>query len=289
MPLYDRVLILGGGGMLAHALKLTLAPRAGTVVAPTRAHLDITDPASLAKTFANLRPTLVLNCAAHTKVDLCDYQRDLAHAINARAAGNAAHLAHAANAPFVQYSTDFVFSGSSPRPWVETDPVGPLSEYGRSKLAGEQLVAANHPHALILRTSWLYGPGGPCFPATMVRLAKLRKPLAIVADQHGSPTYTLDLAEYTLALLDARASGTFHLSNSGETTWHDFTAEILRTFNLTTELTKITTADWNAKTPWSAHRPSRSTMNCSKAAATLGRPPRPWQDALTAYHAASPT
>lgn len=284
MALFDRVLILGGGGMLAHALRLVLADRAGTIVSPARAELDICDDASLARAFESAAPTLVLNCAAHTKVDLCDFQRDLAHAINGRAAGRAAALAAARGAAFVHYSTDFVFDGTSPRPYVETDPTCPRSEYGRSKLAGEHAVLSAHPGALVCRTSWLYGPGGPCFPATMVRVARSGKPLSVVSDQRGSPTFTLDLARLTRDLLEHTApGGIYHTCNAGETNWFDFTAEILRVFGLSVPLSAITSAEWKARTPWSAERPARSTMDCSRAARAVGHPMRPWQEGLAEY------
>lgn len=284
-PLFDRVLILGGGGMLAHAFKSLLSQRGVTPIAPPRAQLDICDRPCLERTFAEVNPTVVLNCSAHTKVDLCDYQRDLALAINATGPGNAARIAADKGIPFVHFSTDFVFSGTPEprRPWKETDPTLPASFYGESKLQGEKAVAANHPSALIFRTSWLFGPGGPCFPQTMLNFARQGKPLSVVSDQFGSPTMTFDLARTTLELLEKKASGLFHLSNAGETTWFDFTAEILKTFNTPTTLTSLTSAEWKAKVPWSATRPSYSTLDCSKANSLLTTPIQPWQQALQEY------
>lgn len=283
----SRVLILGGGGMLAYAFRNLLPPTA-KVHSPPRAELDITDLAGLTATFDRVKPTLVLNCAAHTKVDLCDYQIDLATAINATAAGNAARLASRAGVPLAHFSTDFVFPGDSATPYRETDATRPLSEYGRTKLAGERAVAAAHPQALIARTSWLYGPGGPCFPATMIRVARAGKPLTVVSDQHGCPTFTYDLVRLTLELVEKGAGGVYHVSNTQATTWFEFTRHILDTFGLKVPLSPITSAEWKAKTPWSAHRPAYSTMDTSKLASTLGHPPRSWKEAFAEYHGLNP-
>src|SRR5204863_7341155 len=134
----------------------------------------------------------------------------------------------------VHYSTDFVFDGAASRPYRPDDPTNPLSVYGRTKLSGERQLQDRLPRSLMLRTAWLYGPGGPCFPQTMINLARQGKPLKVVDDQIGSPTFTHDLAEATLNLIDADARGIYHVVNSGQTSWFDFTAAILEEFNLTT-------------------------------------------------------
>lgn len=300
MSLLDRVLILGGAGMLAHAFKRLLPPPAA-VSAPGRLELDITDPAALSRHLDTFRPTLILNCAAHTKVDLCDYQIDLARLLNATAPARAAGLAARLGLPFAHFSTDFVFSPPSPtdahtadihpRPWRESDPTSPASVYGLTKLEGEHAVAAAHPQALILRTSWLFGPGGNSFPLTMLRAARAGKPLSVVADQTGSPTLTLDLARATLDLLARNATGLFHASNAGETTWHAFAAATLDAFGVAPPggaVTPLTSADWKARIPHSAVRPSYSTLDCSKLAAALGRPMPHWKDALAEFRTLMP-
>ena len=239
MGVYDSILVTGSGGMLAKALIAQLKTRGHDPVAPNRAALDITSFADVMQTIEKLKPTLVLNCAAHTKVDLCEEQEELATQINGNAVALLAAVAKDVGAKFVHYSTDFVFNGSSMRPWREDDPVGPLSAYGRSKLAGEKAIASEGgENWLILRTAWLYGPGGPCFPMTMINAARAGKPLKVVDDQIGSPTFTHDLAEATLNLLDANATGIYHVVNSGDTNWHDFTAAILEEFSLNTELSR---------------------------------------------------
>lgn len=287
----SRILILGGGGMLAHAFKTlipTYAPDAN-LTAPTRAECDITHLPSLEAAFAAARPTLVLNCAAHTKVDLCEFQRDLASAINAVAAGQIARLAAEADAPLVHISTDFVFRGNQPTPYKESDPTDPISVYGQTKLDGERRVLAAHTNALIARTSWLYGPGGPCFPATMVRAARAGKPLSVVADQHGSPTFTYDLAKAVIELVEKPATpGIYHITNTGQTTWHAFAIETLRLFGLPTEVAPITSQEWLRRVPWSAQRPAYSTLDTTKVGLALGRPMRPWQEALADYRQSNP-
>jgi dTDP-4-dehydrorhamnose reductase len=283
----DRILITGGGGMLAKALALALAKRGVAPVLLDRAALDVSRADDVRRAFDQYRPTVVLNCAAHTKVDLCEEQEDLASAINGAGAEHLARSAKGHGASLVHYSTDFVFDGSATRPYRPDDPVNPLSAYGRSKLLGEQAIQrVDPPGWLIVRTAWLYGPGGPCFPQTMINAARAGKPLKVVADQIGSPTFTHDLAEGTLDLLDRDAVGVWHLTNAGATSWHGFTAAILQEFGLTTELGTTTSAEWKRLRPASATRPAYSVLDGEPFARLVGRPMRPWREALAAYRQA---
>jgi dTDP-4-dehydrorhamnose reductase len=284
MDFYKSVVISGGGGMLAHALLRALEARGRSAVALNRAACDVTREQDVRQLFSTRRPTLLLNCAAHTKVDQCEKEEDLASAINGRAVGLLARHARDHGTTLVHYSTDFVFDGSSTRPYRPGDPVRPLSAYGRSKLLGEQALQANAPARwLILRTAWLYGRNGPCFPRTMVNAARAGKPLKVVSDQTGCPTWTDDLAAMTLELLDRGASGVWHATNAGQTTWFDFTAAILEEFGLKTELSPTTSADWFKIRPDSAVRPAYSVLDVEPLSQTLGRPVRHWRDALRAY------
>ena len=281
---YDSILITGGGGMLAHALKRQLARRGLEPAMVARAALDVGDPAAVVAAFETHRPTLVLNCAAYTKVDDCEKFEDAANAVNGRGPENLAAACSAAGAKLVHYSTDFVFDGAASKPYSTGAPTEPISAYGRSKLLGERAVAARKDlDYLILRTAWLYGPGGNCFPKTMVTLARAGKPLKVVADQTGSPTFTLDLADATLGLIDAGARGIHHVTNAGRTTWFDFTAAILQEFGASTDLTKTTSAAWAQQRPEAAPRPAFSVLDLSKTEAALGRPMRPWREALRDY------
>src|SRR5205823_549473 len=161
--------------------------------------------------------------------------------VNAHAVETLASISREYNAALVHYSTDFIFDGSKREPYAPDDPTNPQSVYGRSKLLGEKLAG---PDALIIRTAWLYGPGGPCFPRTMVELARQKKPLTIVNDQIGSPTFTVDLAEATLRLLDETTRGLFHVANVGSVSWFNFTKAILEEFDEDTQLSPITSAEW---------------------------------------------
>jgi dTDP-4-dehydrorhamnose reductase len=184
----------------------------------------------------------------------------------------------------IHYSTDFVFDGSSTRPYRPEDQVKPLSAYGRSKLLGERAIQKiNPPGWVIIRTAWLYGPGGPCFPQTMINAARAGKPLKVVDDQIGSPTFTHDLADATLDLLDRGAIGIWHVTNAGSVSWHGFTAAILDEFGLRTDLSKTTSAEWKKLRPNSAIRPAYSVLDVERFHQFVGRPMRDWRAALHAY------
>jgi dTDP-4-dehydrorhamnose reductase len=285
MALYDSILITGGKGMLANALKHGLIARSKNPVLLSRDDLDITNPDSVSAAFSHHRPTLILNCAAYTKVDKAEEEEPRATAINGDALATLASLCRDYNARLVHYSTDFVFDGSKRTPYTPQDPTNPQSAYGRSKLKGEQLAAAN-PNSLVIRTAWLYGPGGPCFPRTMIDLARQKKPLTIVNDQTGSPTFTHDLAAATLHLLDANSSGLYHVTNAGSVTWFAFTQAILEEFDEQTALSPITSADWKQKRPTSATRPAYSVLDVSKYEQDTTHRMRPWRQALRDYRLA---
>jgi dTDP-4-dehydrorhamnose reductase len=283
----DGILITGAGGMLAQALAASLRKRGKRHVLVARAALDVTREDDVRRAFEKHQPAVVLNCAAHTKVDLCEEQEDLANAINGGGAENLARAARDFGATLVHYSTDFVFDGSGTRPYRPEDPVNPLSAYGRSKLRGERAIQeVNPPGWMIVRTAWLYGPGGPCFPQTMINAAKAGKPLKVVDDQIGSPTFTHDLADATLDLIDRGAGGLWHLTNSGNVSWHGFTAAILEEFGLKTDLSTTTSAAWKQLRPTSATRPAYSVLDVEPFARLAGRPMPDWREALHRYRLA---
>ncbi len=281
---YSSILITGGNGMLAHAFVRNLTARGLSAISIDRASCDITREDDVRRIFETRRPTLLLNCAAHTKVDLCEEQQELANAINGHAVGTLARMAKEQGTFLVHFSTDFVFDGTGSRPYRTDDPVGPLSAYGRSKLLGEQALLANAPDSwLIARTAWLYGRNGPSFPRTMVERGRAGQPLKVVSDQTGAPTYTEDLAAATLDLIDHGATGLWHLSNSGQTNWFEFAKAALEEFGVTAEVAPTTTADWFKLRPKSAHRPAYSVLDVSAFAACVGHPMRPWRDGLRAF------
>jgi dTDP-4-dehydrorhamnose reductase len=287
VSLYDRVLITGGGGMLAYALIRALRIRGVEPIVLGRADLDISNAKLVKEVIGRHEPNLILNCAAYTKVDLCESEIDLATNVNAGGAHAVADAAWMVRAKLVHYSTDFVFDGQKGTPYRPDDPVNPLSMYGKTKRFGEVLMRTNALlDYLIIRTAWLYGPNGPCFPQTMINAAKAGKPLKVVSDQTGTPTFTFDLAEATLDLLDRNAKGIWHITNSGATTWYDFTAAILEEFNLKTDLSPTTSAEWKKLKPNSATRPAYSVLDVSPYEKLVGKPMPDWRDALHRYHLA---
>ena len=286
MALYDRILVTGGRGMLAHAFGRVLAARGLNAKFLSRAECDVTDPDAVRAVFEDLRPTLLINCAAYTKVDQAEKEPDLANAVNGVGPGVLAAACVRLRTPLVHFSTDYVFDGTLRRPLLPDDPVRPRSAYGKSKLEGEQAIQGEPPGAwLIVRTAWLYGPNGPNFVQTMLNAARAGKPLRVVDDQAGSPTYTQDLAAATLDLLDRGASGIWHVSNAGQTTWFDFARAIFDEWGIAPDLRPIASADWKAMKPVSATRPAYSVFDLAPLERLLGRPMRGWRDALRAYRA----
>ncbi len=285
---YDRILITGGKGMLARAFAKRLQPMDLNVTVADRSAFDVTDEASCISFFDKIKPTLVINCAAYTKVDLAEKEHAQADAVNGDAVKNLAKLCQSTGAMLVHFSTDYVFDGTVNTPLQPSDPIGPLSYYGKSKLRGEQCLQQFPPERwLILRTAWLYGPGGPCFPATMINVARQGKPLKVIDDQHGTPTFTYDLVDATLELIHRQApSGIWHLTNSGQTTWYDFTAAIFDEFGLTTDLSRTTSAAWKALKPDSAPRPGYSVLDLSAYESFTRQQMPGWRDALHRYRLA---
>lgn len=285
MTLYDSILIAGGNGMLAHAIKQTLTARGHTFNSIDIDTHDLTKEADVNRAFDAFKPTLVLNCAAYTNVDKCEEDTAAANAVNGTLVGLLAKACQKSSAALVHYSTDYVFNGKTGQPWKATDPVEPLSAYGRSKLLGEQLLQEHAPSKwIIARTQWLYGPHGKNFVETMLAAGRAGKPLKVVADQIGSPTYTFDLAEATFNVLDQGGNGVWHLSNSGQTSWFGFTQEIMNAFGVTPlSLDPGTSAEWKQMKPNAAHRPAWSVFDLSSYEQLTGKPMPTWQDGLAAY------
>jgi dTDP-4-dehydrorhamnose reductase len=274
-----RILITGATGQVGGEL-LKLFPQA---LAPTRAELDLASEPSIRAYLRAHQPRWILNPAAYTAVDRAESEPALAHAINAEAPRILAEEAAARNAAVLHFSTDYVFDGAKPTPYIETDPTNPLSVYGRSKLAGEQALAASGAPHVILRTSWVYGATGKNFLLTILRLAAEKPELKIVADQHGAPTWSRDLATLARHIVDqytpdAVPSGVYHATSQGETTWHGFASAAVRRRNLPARILSIPTSGY----PTPALRPANSRLNCDKLAATFGTRLPDWQASLAA-------
>ena len=271
-----RLLVFGRSGQVASEL----AALAGTDLAVrclSRAEADLTDPAACAARVAEAEVDAVINAAAYTAVDRAESEPEIAHAVNAEAPGAIAAACAARGVPFLHISTDYVFDGSGERPWCEDDPTGPLSVYGRTKLAGEQAVAAAGGAHVVLRTAWVFSPHGANFVKTMLRVGAGRERLTVVDDQHGGPTPADSIAAALLTIARAMAegrgeSGVFHFSGAPDVTWCGFAREIFaRTgWVQVPEMVPINTADW----PTPAHRPANSRLNCDRIAAVygIGRP-----------------
>lgn len=272
--------------MLAHALIDALKGRGLSAVCVDRDECDITDLEQVGRLYREARPTLLINCAAHTAVDACEEEAGRANAINGEGPGNLARVAREYRTKIIHFSTDFVFDGQNDRPYRPDDPPNPISAYGASKLLGERRVQeANAPGWLIVRTAWLFGRHGGCFPQTIVKFAQAGRPLRVVKDQVGSPTSTVDLAEATLRLVDHDASGIFHVTNSGTTSWYEFAAETLRQFGVSADLAAVTTDEWLGMRPKQAKRPAYSVLDGSRYTEVTGRKMRDWHEALRDYRA----
>jgi dTDP-4-dehydrorhamnose reductase len=225
-----KILLLGKNGQVGWELQRSLAPLGEVIALDSRSTEycgDLTDLAGLVNTVDALKPDVIVNAAAHTAVDKAESEPELAHTVNALAPGVLAEAAQRCGAWLVHYSTDYVFDGSGKQPWLETDATGPLSVYGRTKLEGEQRIAAACENHLIFRTSWVYAARGGNFAKTMLRLAKERDRLTVINDQFGAPTGADLLADVTAyairsAVAQPQLAGLYHLVAAGETTWHGY-------------------------------------------------------------------
>jgi dTDP-4-dehydrorhamnose reductase len=284
LDLYRSVIITGGGGMLAQDLKRVLLGRGIQPLMVGHADCDITDESAVSRMFRERRPTLLLNSAAHTAVDLCEDEPDKANRINGGGVGNLANLAKEYRTKLVHFSTDFVFNGQNDRPYRPDDIPDPVSAYGRSKLLGEQRIRQIAPPAwLTVRTAWLFGRHGNCFPKVIVDRARSGHALKVVDDQIGCPTYSVDLARAIMELLDRDAQGMWHVTNSGPTNWYEFAQAILKEFSIQAEVTPISTAQWVAMRPRQAKRPGYSVLDLAPYTALAGKEMRNWRDALRDY------
>ena len=280
------ILVLGAGGQVGRALAALLGD---ACIALDRSGADLSNPQRLAEHLDRHDVSACINAAAYTAVDRAEDESSLAMRINGESPGVIARWCASRGIPMVHYSTDYVFDGSGTRPWSESDMVGPLNAYGASKLAGERAVEAAGGSWLVLRTSWVYDAVGRNFLTTMLRLARERESLRVVADQHGSPTYAHDLAVGSLQALrqaSGRAtfpSGVYHLCNGGDTTWCGFARAIFdeahsRGMSLAVQnVTPIGSDEY----PVPARRPQNSRLDTRRIRETLGVELREWREALS--------
>jgi len=288
-----KILLFGKGGQVGWELQRSLAPLGELIALDSDSSElcgDFTKHAGLADTVRAVRPDVIVNAAAHTAVDKAESEPELARSINALAPQVLAIEAARLGAWLVHYSTDYVFDGSGSTPWVETDPTGPLSVYGRNKLEGETLIAQACPRHLIFRTSWVYAARGGNFAKTMLRLAQERDRLTVIDDQIGAPTGADLLADVTahairqvteqVDLADTCA-GIYHLVASGETSWYEYAKHVLAQAQLVQPAIKIKATEVlpvpTSAFPTPARRPHNSRMSTEKLQRVFGLTPPPWQ------------
>lgn len=283
-----KILIAGKNGQVGSCLvDLLEAQTALTFLALDSQELDITDPVQVDKIVSEFRPHIIVNAAAYTAVDKAEQEYELANAINRDGPQNLALAANKINAVIIHISTDYVFDGDSAESYTESDLTAPQGEYGRSKLAGEQAVAQACPKHIILRTAWVFGEHGNNFVKTMLRLAKTRESLGVVADQFGGPTYAGDIAKAVLTISkqiadDSHVYGIYHFSGFPHVSWHTFAEKIFEIaldqniLNQPIKVNPITTLDY----PTPAKRPANSRLNCDKIDNAFGIKQSDWQAAL---------
>lgn len=288
-----KILLTGKNGQVGWELQRALNSH-GDVVALDAEEMDLADEQAIRRAVRTIQPAIIINPAAYTAVDTAESEPELAWAVNGVAPGVLAEEARKLNAVLVHYSTDYVFNGLKTTPYTENDQPDPQSVYGRTKLAGEQAIRDSGCKHLILRTSWVYGVHGGNFVKTILRLAKERDELRIVADQFGAPTWARDLAQATtLAVLawqmsdwDDELAGTYHLTASGRTNWHEYAEEIVRLARqhdpaLTDKallIKPIATHEY----PTPAKRPANSSLACDHFASTFGIRLPDWRQSLAA-------
>lgn len=284
----SHILVIGHKGMLGQALLDLARQEAISAEGLDLPEIDITDLRQVKATLQAMAPGLVINCAAYTAVDKAESESSTVFAVNRDGPGNLAEACAERRIPLIHISTDYVFDGTLDRAYSEDDRVNPSSVYGQSKWEGEEAVRSRLPEHIIIRTAWLYGVYGSNFVKTIIRLAKEREELRVVADQRGCPTSAGDLAS---CLLDVAGQvhgnrngswwGTYHYTGQGVTTWHGFAEAILEELR-TREAVKLSrvipipTSEY----PTPARRPANSALDCSKIAAVFGTAPRPWRMVL---------
>ncbi len=290
-----RVTLFGASGLLGQELVRALSSeqrssdqrRNDQLTALTSRNADLRDPARVDQAIRESRPDWVILAAAYTDVDGCEKNPDLAFAVNHQGAVHVAQSARAAGARLLFVSTDYVFDGAKAAPYESDDPRNPINVYGKTKAQAEEQVLSLLPDVCLVRTSWLFGPGGKCFPATILKLATPKPEnaapqLSVVNDQRGSPTFTADLAAAIAQLCHQGTRGIVHATNSGDCTWYDFAKEIIRARELTATVNPVTTAEF----PRPARRPAYSVLS-PKSLHSAGIQMPTWQNALQRYLSAA--
>jgi dTDP-4-dehydrorhamnose reductase len=283
-----RLIVTGTQGQVARSLIERAAAEGVELQTIGRPALNLADTESIARAFDGARADVIVNAAAHTAVDRAEAEEELATRINGAGAGQVAAIAKKLGAPIIQISTDYVFDGALDRPYREDDPTGPIGAYGRSKLAGERAVEAANPDHVILRTAWVFSPFGANFVKTMLRLGETRAELNVVADQRGTPTSALDIADGILAVARRLAAsrdrkgliGVFHLTGGGEATWAEFAEAIFAEAEIFGRRPVAVRPISTAQYPTPARRPANSRLDGARLREVFGVALPPWRQSL---------
>jgi dTDP-4-dehydrorhamnose reductase len=275
----NKILVFGASGQLGTCLKVVAAEQCITNINfPEEGSADILNLDGLHNAFERVKPAYVINCAAYTAVDKAEDDVDLARRVNRDGAANLAQMCKRYGAVLIHISTDFVFEGNVPKLLSEIDPTNPISTYGLTKLEGEQVIAATMQEFYILRTSWLYSEHGNNFLKTMLKLGSTREELKVIADQVGTPTYAMDLANVIFHIIASsqHAYGIYHFSNEGVTSWFDFATAIFDISRMPTRVLPIPGSEY----PTKAARPAFSVMDKSKIKNTFNISIPYWRNSL---------
>ena len=274
-----KILVTGANGQLGQELVQQLQKANVELYAFTKTDLDICNLSTVQQVVNEIKPHVIINAAAFTKVDLAETEQDIAFNINAYGQRNLAVAAEQVGAKICYISTDYVFDGNATEPYEEYALVNPIGVYGKSKYAGEQLTQPLNSKYFIVRTAWVYGEYGPNFVKTMLRLAKERDELGVVSDQFGSPTYTVDLAAFLIELVQTEKYGIYHCTNSGSCSWYEFAQAIFEESNVDIKVNPLTTDQY----PTPAKRPNYSVLGDRALKLNGFQPVRHWRDGLKAF------
>jgi dTDP-4-dehydrorhamnose reductase len=251
-----KIIILGGKGQLGKEFENFLKDKA-EIYSFSHLELDVLNQELLIKKIQEIKPEVVINCSAYTKVDKAEEEKEECIKVNAIGAKNVSYASYKVGAKVIYFSTDYIFDGEKESPYTELDSPNPISTYGRSKLLGEIYTSKHNPNHLILRISWLYGINGRNFVKTIIKKAKEEKELKIVSDQKGSPTYTLDVVKQTWELIKKDKVGIYHSANQGETSWYEFAKKIIEKLKINVKISPIKTGEY----PALAKRPKYSVLD----------------------------
>jgi dTDP-4-dehydrorhamnose reductase len=274
-----KVVVTGATGQLGQDVMKALVRKNHQAIGPDRQQLDITKEEEVSAFISEVKPDVILHCAAYTNVDAAEENEEVAYQVNAAGTEYLAKAAKLNGVKMMYISTDYVFDGTANEPYEVDEPTKPLGAYGRTKLAGEQLLQKHLEEFFIVRTAWVFGTYGNNFVKTMMRLGKERGKVGVVHDQVGSPTYAVDLAKFMVELMETEKYGIYHATNSGMCSWYEFAVEIFKQDNMIVTVNPLTSDQF----PRPAARPKYSVLSKKRIEQQGLKPLRDWKEALAAY------